>query len=165
MAQIVTVTINPAVDESTSVEHVRANQKLRCEPPRFYPGGGGVNIARAIHQLGGEAEAWCTSGGSSGQMLQELLHQEGVFCRAIPSRGRTRTNVVVWERASDHQYRFGMPGPRLEESEWQQYLDTAREVDPPPITWLPAEACPAAFRTTSMRDWPRLSGRRGAVLS
>ncbi|MFW6170236.1 MAG: 1-phosphofructokinase family hexose kinase [Planctomycetota bacterium] len=132
MAQIVTVTINPAIDESTSVEHVQANQKLRCEAPSFYPGGGGINVARAVHRLGGEAEAWYTSGGSSGQMLQGLLHEEGVSCCAIPIQGRTRTNVSVWERASDRQYRFGMPGPRLEQPEWQQYLDAARELDPVP---------------------------------
>jgi len=130
--RIVTVTINPAIDESTSVDRVQSDRKLRCEAPDFDPGGGGINVARAIHRLGGEAEAWYTSGGPPGQLLQKLLDAEKVSSRPMMIQGRTRTNIIVWEHSSDRQYRFGMPGPRLEEKEWRKCLADLSELDLPP---------------------------------
>lgn len=36
--------MNPAIDKSSSVEHVIAERKLYCKTPRFEPGGGGINV-------------------------------------------------------------------------------------------------------------------------
>lgn len=69
MDLVVTLTMNPAIDTSTSVSTVAAEHKLRCAAPRHDPGGGGVNVARAISQLGGRALAVYTAGGVNGQLL------------------------------------------------------------------------------------------------
>ncbi len=55
MAQsdIVTVTLNPALDIATSASDIRPGPKLRCTAPRQDPGGGGINVSRAIRTLGG----------------------------------------------------------------------------------------------------------------
>ena len=53
---IVTLTINPCVDESAAVDQVVPDRKLRCGPPRYEPGGGGINVARAIQSSG--ARPW-----------------------------------------------------------------------------------------------------------
>ncbi len=55
MKTIVTIALNPAIDKSSSVAHVVAERKLYCKPPSFEPGGGGVNVSRAIKKLGGES--------------------------------------------------------------------------------------------------------------
>jgi hypothetical protein len=52
MSDIVTVTLNPAIDVATSVERIVDTHKLRCALPRRNPGGSGVNVARMIHRLG-----------------------------------------------------------------------------------------------------------------
>jgi 6-phosphofructokinase 2 len=57
MARIVTLTMNPAIDRTIMVDRVVPERKLRTGPPRFEPGGGGVNVARAVTRLGGEALA------------------------------------------------------------------------------------------------------------
>ena len=41
MKTIVTMTVNPAIDKSSSVAHVTVERKLYCKPPRFEPGGAG----------------------------------------------------------------------------------------------------------------------------
>jgi 6-phosphofructokinase 2 len=51
MKRIVTVTMNPAVEASSSTDRVAADEKLRCEPLEREPGGGGINVARAIGRL------------------------------------------------------------------------------------------------------------------
>lgn len=132
MQTIVTVTMNPTIDTSTCVAHVAPERKLRCQPPSHDPGGGGVNVSRAIQKLGGTSKALYPVGGPTGQMLQRLLDQEGLDHYPLPIEGWTREDFVVREAASGQQFRFGMPGPTLEASEWQQCLDALSTLDPPP---------------------------------
>lgn len=113
MKTIITLTLNPAIDQSTSVDRVIPERKLRCAPPRFDPGGGGLNVSRALHRLGGQSAALYTAGGPTGEMLKELLDREGIINYPIPIAGWTRINLVALENASGLQYRFGVPGPPL----------------------------------------------------
>jgi 6-phosphofructokinase 2 len=132
MATIVTVTINPAIDTSCSVERVVPEHKLRCTEPERHPGGGGLNVARALHRLGGNAVAFWTCGGAIGQLLGRLLDEEGLDHRAIPIEGMTRESFTVFETSTTQQYRFGMPGPHLRSEEVQQCLAQVRDLTPAP---------------------------------
>ena len=78
MRDILTVTLNPALDVATSVTHMQANVKLRCAPPDLDPGGGGLNVARAIKLLGGQCRCFVALGGDTGQALLKLLHDFGL---------------------------------------------------------------------------------------
>ncbi len=108
---ILTVTLNPAMDLSTDVDRVRSATKLRCGPARFEPGGGGVNVSRAVAKLGGQSAAFVAIGGATGQMFRSLLEQEGVNAVWFEIDGLTRQSVMVYERSSGEQYRFVLPGP------------------------------------------------------
>lgn len=123
MKSIITLTMNPAIDKSASVAQVIAERKLYCNSPRFEPGGGGVNVSRAIRKLGGESTALFPCGGPTGAYLLELLQQEELTCRPIQVKGWTRENLVVLEEASNRQFRFGMPGSSLSEKELRSCLD------------------------------------------
>lgn len=112
-ADILTVTLNPAVDVATSVEHVVAGPKLRCGPPRFDPGGGGVNVARAVRKLGGTARALIAVGGAMGDRLLDLLATEGVPALPVPVSGETRQSFAATDETTGGQYRFGVPGAAL----------------------------------------------------
>ena len=132
MGKIVTVTINPVVDKSTSVAGIAPEKKLRCEQPRFEPGGGGINVARAIKKLGGDALAIYTSGGYTGRFLNDLLHQEEIQTKIIETQNYTRENLIVLDTNTNQQYRFGMPGSTILEEEWKaclQSIEDENEVD------------------------------------
>jgi 6-phosphofructokinase 2 len=129
---ILTLTMNPAVDKSSRVDNVVPERKLRCDTPRFEPGGGGINASRAIRRLGGESVALYLSGGPTGRMLTGLLEAEGVDVLAVPTGGWTRENLIVLEQSTGLQYRFGMPGPLLQETEWSKCLARVSEIDPRP---------------------------------
>lgn len=120
--KIVTLTINPAVDKSTNIDRLIPEQKLRCDTPRFDAGGGGINVSKAIKRLGGESIAIFTVGGPSGQVLRDLVSQEGVDCEVIDTKGWTRENFIVAETSTNAQYRFGMPGVALSDAEIQAFL-------------------------------------------
>jgi 6-phosphofructokinase 2 len=132
MLSIVTLTMNPAVDESTSVLYVLPDRKLRCEAPTYEPGGGGINVARAIRKLGGDALACFPAAGPAGELLRRLLDAEGVRQTPIQVAGWTRENLNVLEEVSGRQFRFCMPGAPLGDHEWPLFLDWVRELRPVP---------------------------------
>src|SRR5271165_4184336 len=118
MADIVTLTINPSIDLSVSVERVEPFHKLRCADGRRDPGGGGINAARVMKRLGADVTALYPIGGMLGQLLRRLLDQEGVPGLTIPVAEETREDLTVIEHATGFQYRFVLPGPHLTEKEW-----------------------------------------------
>ncbi|MDE0922973.1 1-phosphofructokinase family hexose kinase [Aurantimonas coralicida] len=120
---IVTLTMNPALDLTTSVDRLLPEAKLRCGPARLDPGGGGVNVARVIGALGGAARAILTAGGTMGQAYRERLAGDGLETRAIAIAGETRLNITVAEADTTAQYRLVLPGPELGEAEWRASLN------------------------------------------
>ena len=122
MEKIVTVTLNPAIDKSTTVPSIVPDKKLRCAEPKFEPGGGGVNVSRAIKRLGGNSTAIYMAGGYSGKYFKDLLNIEGIASLVVEIEGQTRENLIVVDRSANLQYRFGMPGPLIKEDEWQKAL-------------------------------------------
>ena len=119
---IVTITLNPCIDKSTSVAALIPEKKLRCAAPKFEPGGGGINVARAIKKLGGNATAIYFAGGYSGKFLQTLLSNEEIESLVIETKSHTRENLIVVDESSNAQYRFGMPGSEITEPEWKACL-------------------------------------------
>lgn len=118
MNSIITVTLNPALDFSTEVPTLLPAEKLRCDEPLMFPGGGGVNVARAIWNLGGEAKACVALGGPNGQALELLMRAEGVGVIPIALDVNTRHSMSVREQASGEIYRFMLPG-----TPWTQLIE------------------------------------------
>ncbi len=111
MPRIVTLTMNPALDIATATEEVVPTVKLRCDEPRYDPGGGGINVARAVHFLGGDALAVFPVGGLSGEMLCRLLADEGVPHDAVTIAGLTRESLAVVETQQRQTVPFFVAGP------------------------------------------------------
>ncbi|NKY32965.1 1-phosphofructokinase family hexose kinase [Nocardia speluncae] len=131
MAPIVTVTMNPTIDLSTSTDRVVATEKMRCAQPRTDPGGGGINVARTVLALGEPVLAVLPVGGPTGTVLEELLGHAAVPCRIISIDGSTRESFSVTDNESGRQFRFVFPGPTLTPSEWSRCLDTANDAARP----------------------------------
>ena len=108
---ILTVTLNPALDLGTEIERVVADVKLRCAAPAIHPGGGGINVSRAIARLGGDSRAAVSLGGPVGARMAALLEAEGIATLPLPSPGETRQSLAVRETLTGQQFRFMLPGP------------------------------------------------------
>ncbi len=117
MATIITITLNPALDKSISVPELVPEKKLRALSAKVEPGGGGINVSRALKKLGVDAEAIFLSGGYTGKTLEALLKKEQVAFMAISILADTRENFVVFDEAKQLQYRFGMPGEAVSDKE------------------------------------------------
>jgi 6-phosphofructokinase 2 len=114
---IVTLTINPALDKSAKIDQLLPEQKLKCKAIEFQAGGGGVNISRVLHTLGVKNNCMFTCGGDTGKTLKGLLEDEKLELTPIAVEAWTRENLAVVDAKTDLQYRFGMPGQGLSAAE------------------------------------------------
>ncbi|MFT3677339.1 MAG: 1-phosphofructokinase family hexose kinase [Chitinophagaceae bacterium] len=160
---IITITLNPAIDKSSTIAALVPEKKLRCSQPVFQPGGGGVNVARAIHQLGGKALAIYLAGGYSGIFFKELLEKEGIPQLVIPIGGHTRENFIVTDLAQNRQYRFGMPGPRITEQEWKALLQQLQQLEAPDYIVV-SGSMPAGAPTDMLVQIARIARQKKARL-
>jgi 6-phosphofructokinase 2 len=133
--RIATLTVNPAVDVAAEASEVRPVHKIRTFGDRYDPGGGGINVARVVHELGGDTTAVFAAGGVTGRFVEEMLSQAGVPTSCIPIRGPTRISLTVREQASGSEYRFVPQGPRLDSAECTTILRVLDAID---ADWLVA---------------------------
>jgi 6-phosphofructokinase 2 len=110
-APILTLTLNPALDMASDVPEIIPGQKLRCTDPHLDPGGGGLNVSRAIKALGGDSLALVALGGLTGDRLAGLIRAEGITFLSILGPGETRQSLTVTEQKTGKQFRFMLPGP------------------------------------------------------
>jgi 6-phosphofructokinase 2 len=126
--KITTVTVNPALDKSTHLRGLVPEQKIRCDAPRYDAGGGGINVSKAIARLNGESLALFTAGGPTGEMIKELLLQEGIKVDPITVQNWTRESFVAVDDNTNSQYRFGFPGAALSEPEKEMILEKVKAI-------------------------------------
>lgn len=139
---IVTITLNPAVDKSTSAEKLVPEKKLRCAAMQSEAGGGGINVSKAIQELGGESLAIFPSGGMNGKLVEQHLQEKGINFKAIPIGHETRENIVVRETSTNVQYRFVMPGAELSGEETAACLQALQELPHAPTLIIASGSLP-----------------------
>ena len=164
MKTILTLTLNPAIDMSSSVENVFPEHKLRCGPVLNEPGGGGINVARAIQHLGGQCRALHFCGGPTGNVLRALLDLERIEHTAIAIEGWTRQSVTIAETATGQQYRFVMPGPTFAESEWREALAHVAELEATPDLIVASGSLPPGVPDDFYGQLARIVSARGSRL-
>lgn len=162
MKSIVTLTLNPAIDGAAEAEKVRPIRKVRTWGERYDAGGGGINVARVVQELGGTAFALYLSGGATGPVLDELIHASGVKSRSIRIQGHTRVSHTVHERSTGLEFRFVPEGPVLAATEWRAALEALDEIE---CEYLVASgSLPRGVRDDFYVDVARLASRKGAKL-
>jgi 6-phosphofructokinase 2 len=123
MTDILTLTMNPALDVLTSIDHVSHTHKMRCGPTLKHPGGGGVNVARVLHRLGANCVAAYLAGGVTGERHHKLMSAEKVRCHVMPIAEETRESFSVHETSSGNDFRFVLPGPQVSTAEVEACFD------------------------------------------
>jgi 6-phosphofructokinase 2 len=161
---IATVTVNPALDISCSVDAVVPDAKLRARRLRREPGGGGINVARVIQRLGGTCTAYYMAGGATGDMIEALLAAEGMPQRRFPVEGTTRESIHVLDESSDRQYRFVMPGPAFNASEWERCVQAILDSDPCPAYVVASGSLPPEAPASLYADLVNRLRERGIRL-
>ena len=127
---ILTITLNPAIDKSTVTDLIQPEAKQRCSDVLNEPGGGGINVSKALKKLKAESIALFPAGGHNGEKFKSLLKAEEIPFHSIDSSVETRENWVVLESETNHQFRFTFPGKSIEESVFKNLIDDIRSFSP-----------------------------------
>ena len=127
---ILTVTLNPAIDKSTITDLIQPEAKQRCTDVLNEPGGGGINVSKALKKLEAASVALFPAGGHNGEMLKGLLTAAEIPFHSINSSVETRENWVVLESETNHQFRFTFPGKSIEEQVIKNLIDDILSYSP-----------------------------------
>lgn len=127
---ILSVTLNPCIDKSSKVEKIKPDSKLRCSEVVNEPGGGGINVSKALQKLETPSVALFPAGGHNGNMLCSLLKEQGILFHAVDTKVETRENWVVLEESQNNQYRFTFPGKAVQEETIVTLIDHIRSFSP-----------------------------------
>ena len=127
---ILTITLNPCIDKSSKAEKLKPESKLRCTEVVNEPGGGGINVSKALKKLETTSVALFPAGGHNGNMLCSLLKEENIVFHAVDTKVETRENWIVLETSTNNQYRFTFPGREVQEETIKTLVEQVRNFSP-----------------------------------
>jgi 1-phosphofructokinase family hexose kinase len=117
---IITITPNTALDRIEIVPSLTPGKVLRSTSLTLSAGGKGVNVARAIKNLGGEAACTGFLGGYTGRQHAELVKQEGFPAVWTWIDGETRAAIVVVDQVTGETTVINEEGPAVTTSDWDR---------------------------------------------
>jgi len=141
---IATLTLNPSLDRTVTVEELIMDEANRWTSLRRDPGGKGVNVSRVIHELGGKTVAYGFIGGIDGETLKHLLKQQGVTFDFTSIKGEIRSNFIIADLETCRQTRIDAPGPNIMRHELQKLVQKVRHISPKPDFLVFAGSVPPA---------------------
>ena len=162
MSDIVTITINPAVDIFVSTARVEPTRKMRTSAPKRDPGGGGINVARVAFRLGAKVTAIYPASGAIGRLLTRLLEREGIESLVTPSHAETRENFTAYEDESGEQFRFVLPGSLLHRAEYEAILYELEHFKTTPKFVVASGSVPPGVPTDFFAKVAAIAKKRGA---
>jgi 1-phosphofructokinase family hexose kinase len=95
---IVTLTINPAIDRTVSVDKLVFEDRAYITDRTEAAGGRGVNASHVIHTFGGKTLAVLTSGGKTGERVEKLLSKLAFPFEVVRVHSETRTNLIISDK-------------------------------------------------------------------
>lgn len=128
MTVFATYTPNPTIDVWGEVERLFPTEKMRSTGVRHDPGGGGINVARMLHELGSAVVAVHWAGGATRALFEALLARSGVPSLTVPVGGDTRICQILRERATGHEYRVVPDGPQATQAACEAGLAALAQV-------------------------------------
>ena len=123
---IVTVTINPAIDRTISVDRLAFEDRTYINSTHESAGGRGINASCVIHSFGGETLAVATSGGGSGKRFVKYLGGYGFPVCVVPIKREIRTDLTITDKQG-LTVKLNEAGPELSKAEATRFERAVRQ--------------------------------------
>ncbi|MFC1892534.1 1-phosphofructokinase [Chloroflexota bacterium] len=149
---VATVTINPSLDRTITVAGLVVDETNRWVSTRLYAGGKGIDVSRAIHEMGGKTIAYGFVGGVAGRTVEILLDEEGVPYSFTPIEQETRTNFIISDTRTVQQTRIDAPGPRISKRELDRFHRKMQGISPKPALMVVGGSVPPGLPTNIYYD-------------
>jgi len=158
---IATVTLNPSLDKTVTVEELVVDEANRWTSSRRDPGGKGINVSRVIHELGSETIAYGFIGGFDGEALKHLLRQQGVPFGFTPIKGEIRSNFIITDLKTRRQTRIDAPGPHISKSELSKLIEKITRIKTKPDFLVLAGSVPPGIPADIYKQIIKRAKERG----
>jgi 6-phosphofructokinase 2 len=149
-SMIYTITLNPALDRTISIDRIRDDVSNRILEEQSYAGGKSVDVSKVLKNFGVDNVALGFIGGFAGRELEGRLLNEGIQSDFVRVSGETRTNIIIHERETGRQLAFNARGPEVKPHELMQLIEMVENLQNPQIIAiggsLPLGVSPEIYR-------------------
>ena len=97
--QLITVTPNPAIDHTVSLDRLEPGAVHRARAEQFEAGGKGIGVAAVAAALGLRTAASGWLGDQNPQLFERAFAERGIADAMVRVPGRTRTNIKLADAA------------------------------------------------------------------
>jgi len=149
---IATITLNPCLDRTITVNGLAVDETNRWTSVRLYAGGKGIDVSRATHEMGGKTMAYGFIGGPAGRVVEILLDEEGVPFSFTPIEQETRTNFIITDTRTNQQTRIDAPGPHISKKEFERFHRKMKEISPRPALIVAGGSVPPGIPVNIYHD-------------
>lgn len=157
-----TLTLNPALDKTVVIPQFRTDTVNRIASVRLDPGGKGINVSKVLRKMGGASRATALLGGSTGQMIREMLQQQSVDIDCVDVPGQTRTNLKIIDPVLKTNTDINEPGLALTAEESKRvFTHFTGQLHPGDIVVL-AGSVPAGVPETVYAEYITACRKAGA---
>jgi 1-phosphofructokinase len=109
-ASIVTVTLNPAIDQTLDIPGFAAGQVNRVASSEAHAGGKGVNVAGVLADLGAGVAVTGFLGQGNAQLFEAMFRDKGIDDRFVRIPGDTRVGIKIIDGPSGRTTDINFPG-------------------------------------------------------
>ncbi len=149
---IATITLNPCLDRIITVHGLMLDEVNRWTKLSVSAGGKGIDVSRAIYEMGGKSTAYGFIGGAAGRTLEILLDEQGVPYNFTPIEQETRTNFIITDTKANRQTRIDSPGPRISKREFERFHLKIERISPKPELIIAGGSVPPGLPTNIYYD-------------
>lgn len=159
-ARVVTVTLNPAIDQTVRLVRLQPGHVHRARSSRDDAGGKGVNVAACLADWGVPTTALGVLGDGNDGVFSALFAERSIAdgCLRIP--GHTRTNIKLVEEASGETTDINLPGLSLCDADLDAVSGRLATLLQPGLPVVLSGSLPAGLPADA---WAQLQAQAGAA--
>ncbi|PWC32978.1 1-phosphofructokinase [Azospirillum sp. TSO35-2] len=160
---VVTVTLNPAIDQTITVDALTPGSVHRARAVRHNAGGKGVNVASCLADWGTPVVATGLLGAGNAAPFETLFAAKGIADAFLRLAGETRVNIKIADLAANDTTDINLPGLTADDGALQRVRHTLHDLMEPGTTVLLAgslpDGLPVDAYATLTADLTELGGR------
>ncbi len=120
--EVVTVTLNPAIDRTVTVRNFAAGAVNRAESAESSPGGKGVNVALTLADVGHRVSGTGFLGAANAGAFESVFAERGVDDGFVRIAGSTRVGIKIVDPETQETTDLNFPGLTPSETEQRELL-------------------------------------------
>jgi 1-phosphofructokinase len=127
-ARIVTITLNPAVDQTLYFTQFKVGQVNRVGGVRLDPAGKGINVAKVMKSLGQNVAVSGFLGRDNNEIFKEYFQAQDITDHFIRVNGATRVNTKIVDETSGQVSEINFPGLHYGPSDLQDLENVIKKL-------------------------------------